>query len=47
MIIKRMARLIREEVRHLRLEQVFVNEERLGKANEVLGKLRAYATRIS
>jgi hypothetical protein len=35
------------EVRHLQLEQVFVNEKRLTKANEVLGKLRAYANQIS
>lgn len=35
------------EVRHLQIEQIFVNQELLRKANEVLGKLRAYATRIS
>lgn len=35
------------EVRHLQLEQIFVNEERLKKANEVLEKLRAYAAQIS
>jgi len=35
------------EVRHLQLEQIFVNEERLRKANEVLEILRAYRDLLS